>query len=184
MHPAPLKRLIVLAAIVSVAALGAVSAPASAASLSPSAHQAFSGKLCGLLTGSQLSAAGITDPCVQPKTRGKALVTYIAHWGANGDAPHWLSVTVWKPVINATFWYASVKAGAEANPDMASIKIGSWAYWKTERYNGDRRRGEILFRVGPYVCMVSLNDDNGAPDEVGIATSLFSIAKRMATRLT
>jgi hypothetical protein len=181
MQPSPLKRLIVLAAIVTAAPVGVSSAPASAAILSPSADRAFSGKICGLLTAGQLSAAGITDPCVQPKTRGTALVTYIAHWGENGDAHHWLSVTVWRPTINTAFWYASVRG--EASGDRAPIKIGSWGYWKTERYNGDRRRGDIMFRVGAYVCMVSLNDDNGAPDEVGIATSLFSIAKRMAMKL-
>ena len=166
--------------IILVAALLAASAGAFTATGWASAGRPFTGDICGLLSASQLAPADITGGCAQSKSSTKTVSTYSAHWGRGNDA-HWLMIMITKPAINADFFYDAEKRGASRG--RSPIKLGMWAYWKTERYNGDRRRGDIIFRVGPYVCLVSLNDDNGAPDEVGIANSLFSIAKKMVAKL-
>ncbi len=141
----------------------------------------FNGDICSLIGAKELSLAEVSGECVQKKGTSPTITMSSAHWGENGNAAHWLAIMVSKPASNAEFYYNVVKQGASR--DRAPITIGDWAYWKTERYNGDRRRGDIQFKVGPYIVLVSINDDNGAPDEVGIQQALFAIGKSIAAKL-
>lgn len=165
-----------LRTILIVAALaGAFTATAWASAGSP-----FTGDICSLIGPKGLSAAEVTGGCVQNKSASRTVSMYSAHWGVGGSA-HYLAIIITKPAVNSEFYYEMIKQGASR--DRAPIALGQWAYWKTERYNGDRRRGDIQFRVGPYLCLVSINDDNGAPDETGIATALFAVSKTLVAKL-
>jgi hypothetical protein len=135
----------------------------------------FSGALCSVLSGKQVSAAGVTPL----KCRANAPVktpyatTSIGYWGSSASAPTHLIIQINKvsnPASLATFKaLMSRRRGWVATPAKLT-GIGSVAY---EARTSDI--GEVQFIAGSYFVGLTLYSKSPA--------RVFALAKAVAARL-
>jgi hypothetical protein len=153
------------------------------------AHRPFSGKLCPVITATQLAAAHVSAACVRKPTRtvGNGPIQErisAATWGVGATAPSWLSVLVQKPSAEPALLkqiQAAFRKSVVANGPR--VKVGSIGSVSTSTYDGSRHKGKLLFIAGGYDVVVDLNDDNPAASRATVRAALVAIGTAVAAKL-
>jgi len=114
------------------------------------AHAAFSGNTCGLLSAKQVATVHVTpSTCTSQKPFGSSISTnYSANWGGTGLAPHLAIVVV---LYKSSSYFQAAKNNLKLGYTTKISGIGSSAY---ESHNGVL--AQMSFAVGHYIATLNL----------------------------
>jgi len=154
-----------------VGALATAAVPAAAGAKKP-----FSGKICGIPSGAELSAAHISDPCVQFKTSKRApkrgslgAITYSARWGptsgVGGEVHHFLTVSITKAIGSGpAFDLVRKRLFSKILEHGFPVPVGSRGSVNAEESacpnppTNDCYTADVLAMKGSYAIHVTLGD--------------------------
>ena len=138
------------------------------------AHAAFSGKVCNLLTSKQVAAVHVSPlKCTPQKSFGSAYSTnYSGTWGAiRGLGPHLTVVVV---LYKNTTYFQAAKNNLKLGYTKKVSGIGSAAY---ESYGGVL--AQMSFVVGRYIATLNLRTSKSLKSVAAFNALAKVIAKQL-----